>query len=109
MSWQDYERGERDRAIEALGLGEVLSATQTWDPAATAATQGAEATVNVPVAGAAVGDPVLVSHDQFDTEVDAQLIGQVDQAGRVLVRLVNTKALAVNLPSGTLKVLVFKT
>lgn len=88
------------------GLGKVLTATATWDPAATAATQGAEVSTTIAVAGAAVGDGVVVSHSAFLEGQAAILRASVSAPGVVTVRLINTTAVAVNLATGTLKVWV---
>lgn len=87
--------------------GRVLRGTATWDPAATAATQGAEVSTTVAVAGAVVGDPVVVSHSALGV-LAAILHGHVTAPGVVTVRLINTTAVAVNLPTGTLTVFVHK-
>jgi hypothetical protein len=85
-----------------------LVGTATWDPAATAATQGAVVTTTVAVTGAAVGDPVSVSHTSFTNAQAAVLEAHVSSADTVSVKLVNTTAVAVDLTTGTLKVVVFK-
>lgn len=84
-----------------------LVGSATWDPAATAATQGAEVSTTVTVTGAAVGDPVIVSHSAF-SGLAAVLVGQVTSTNTVTVRLINTTAVAVDLATGTLTATVIK-
>lgn len=93
------------RIRQQLGNARIRQASAVWNPAATAATQGAEVSTTIPVPGASPGDPVAVSHDQLGV-LAATLHGRVSAAGVVTVRLVNTTAVAVDLPSGTLNVAV---
>ena len=104
MSFQNYERAQLAKVRNA-----ILQASTTWDPAATAATQGAEVSTTIAVPGAAVGDCVLVGHTGFLGAVAAELEGVVSAADTVKVRVINTTAVAVDVPSGTLRVTVFKT
>jgi len=85
-----------------------LAGSKTWDPAATAATQGALVSDTVTVTGAVAGDTCLASHTAFDGSLAAVLDAHVSAADTVTVKLINTTATAVNLATGTLKVLVFK-
>lgn len=85
-----------------------LSGSVTWDPAATAATQGAQVTTTVTVTGAVVGDSVVVSHTSFTGSLAAVLVGSVSAPDTVSVRLINTTAVAQDLTTGTLKAIVFK-
>jgi hypothetical protein len=105
MSWQEQDE-QRYQATKAL-TG-VLSGFKTWDPAATAASQGAKVTTTVPVPGAALGDGVNVAHTAHIGGQAAILAAYVSAAGVVTVDLINTTAVAVDLATGTLKVLVFK-
>lgn len=87
----------------AIGSGTAitkhLSATTTWDPASVAA--GAQATTTVAVAGAALGNTVVVS---FSLDLQGmQLTGYVSSAGNVTVVLRNGTAGAIDLGSGTLR------
>jgi hypothetical protein len=108
VSFQDYERGQLKKVSDKVGgLVTTLRATATWDPAATAATQGAAVTTTVPVPGAAVGDAVHVAFSQVIPD-NAILTGHVSAADTVTVKLANLTAAAVNLASGTVKVIVFK-
>lgn len=100
--FQDYERKRLQQFKDSFGR-----ATKTWDPAATAATQGAEVSTTVNVTGAAVGDSVAVGHTSALGA--AFLAAAVTSAGVVTVRLINTTAVAVDLATGTLSVVVFKT
>jgi hypothetical protein len=90
-----------------LNAARRLTASATWDPAATAATQGAEVSTTVAVPGAQVGDACAVSHTALGA-LAATLHAHVTSADVVTVRLINTTAVAVNLPTGTLKVEVFR-
>ena len=85
-----------------------LSGTKTWDPAATAATQGAKVSTTVTVTGAAVGDTVVVAHTAHIGGQAAILQGYVSAADTVTVDLINTTAAAVDLATGTLRVDVWK-
>jgi hypothetical protein len=101
MSWTAFERAQ----VKALAAGRLL-ASKTWDPPATAGSQGAEATTTVPVLGAKVGDPVAVG---FSQALGAAILqGEVRANDVVTVRLVNTTAAAVDLASGTLTVTVYR-
>lgn len=110
MSWQDAERAAlKTQATDKLGgITKTLTASATWDPAATAATQGAEVSTTIPVPGAVVGDPVIGGHTGFVGGVAAILAFSVSAADVVKARVVNTTAVAVDVPSGTLKVTVIK-
>jgi hypothetical protein len=97
----------RDSGLVGV-IPQCLTATATWDPAATAATQGAEVSTTVTVTGAAVGDIVKVAHTAFLGAQAAILVGCVSAADTVKVRLINTTAVAVDLATGTLRVVVEK-
>lgn len=101
-----FQTAVSNRLKELANLAGALKATATWNPAATAATQGAEVTTTVTVAGAVVGDAVVVSHSSALGA--AVLRGDVTAPNTVTVRLVNTTAVAVDLATGTLKVIVLK-
>jgi hypothetical protein len=103
MSFQTYERAQLAKLRNA-----ILQASATWDPAATAATQGAEVSTTIAVPGAAVGDTVLVGHTGFLGAVAAELEASVSAADTVKVRIINTTAAAVDVPTGTLRVTVIK-
>jgi spore coat protein U-like protein len=105
MAWQEYVRQQIARLDN---LRDALRATAVWDPPATAATQGAQVTTTVTVPGAAVGDMVVVSHSSMAAGSAVAIDGIVTAANTVTVRLINETAAAVDLASGTLKVLVFK-
>lgn len=105
MSWQ--EQINQNWAKLGRLLNGVLSTETTWDPAATAATQGAEVTTTVTVTGATPGDAVQASHPGI-VGLAAIIVGQVTAADTVTVRVINTTAVAVNVPSGILRVTVFK-
>lgn len=103
MSWQDFER----KLLRRYTTDVTLHGSKTWDPVATAATQGAEVNTTVTVTGAAVGDRVIVNHTSALGA--AILVGAVTSPNTVTVRLVNTTAVAVDLATGTLNVTVIKT
>lgn len=84
-----------------------LHGSKTFDWPATSATQGAEQTTTVNVAGAVVGDAVIATHSTLTTQA-AILQAYVSAAGVVTVRLINTTAAAVDLASGTLRVAVLR-
>ena len=89
--------------IHSLGQGQAAT-TATWDPGSIAT--GAEAVTEVTVTGAALGDFVLVS---FSLDVqDLTLTAAVTAANTVTVQLSNLTGGAINLASGTVKVLVLK-
>lgn len=93
---------------KVAGLGTSLRATQAWDPAATAATQGAEVSTTVAVPGAAIGDVVLVSHSGIVASDAVTIAGKVTAPDVVTVEITNTTAAAVNVATGTIKVIVLK-
>ena len=85
----------------AAGTGD----TTTWDPGAIAS--ASFASKDITVTGAALLDFALAS---FSLDVqDLQLDAQVTAANTVTVTLYNNTGGSVNLASGTVKVLVFKT
>lgn len=89
--------------IGSFGVGQVATTT-TWDPGSI--TSGSFESKNVTVSGAALGDFVLAS---FSLDVvDLAVSAQVTAANTVTVTLYNLTGSAVNLSSGTLKVLVLK-
>lgn len=90
-----------------LKAAQRLTATATWDPAATAATQGAVVSTTVAVPGALVGDACSVSHTALGA-LAAIIVAHVTAPDVVTVRLINTTAVAVDLPTGTLRVEVFR-
>jgi hypothetical protein len=87
------------------GIKRVLSATATWDP--TSLADGASGATVVGVTGAAVGDPVFVGFSSL-TAGNWQISGTVSSADNVTVSLFNKTGGTVDLPSGTLRVTVFK-
>lgn len=89
--------------IHSLGVGQA-AATTTWDPGSIAA--GAEEVKEITVSGAALGDFVLVS---FSLDIqDLTLTAAVTAANTVTAQLSNLTGGAIDLSSGTLKVLVLK-
>ncbi len=82
-----------------------VAASATWDPGSIAV--GAKTSTTVTVAGAALGDFVLAS---FSLDIQELLLSaSVSAANTVEVVLGNLTSAAVDLASGTLKVIVFKT
>lgn len=111
MGWQ-VDRSRLDALESALGGGStgapaisLLKKTAVWDPASLAA--ATESTTTVAVAGASMGDAVNVG---FSTLLPAgvALRGHVSASGVVTVTLRNNTGGAVDLASGTLKVVVAK-
>jgi hypothetical protein len=88
----------------------ALYATATWDPAScpsyVAASGASHISVDTTVAGAALGDIVLVSSN-LDL-VDIQLSGSVTVKNVVTAVIANHTGSAVNLDSHTLKIVVLK-
>jgi hypothetical protein len=85
-----------------------LTGSATWNPAATAATQGARVSTTVTVTGAVAGDTCQASHTAFDGSQAAFLDAHVTAADTVTVYLINTTAVAVDMATGTVKVVVWK-
>jgi hypothetical protein len=82
-----------------------LAASDTWDPASVA--DGDQATTTITVTGAVLGNFVIAS---FSLDLQGlQLTAYVSAADTVTVVLSNNTGGAVNLSSGTLRVLVFDT
>ena len=89
--------------IHSMAVGQAATTT-TWNPASIAS--GASESKEVTVTGAALGDFALVS---FNLDVqDITLTADVTAANTVTAVLANNSGGAVNLASGTLKVLVIK-
>lgn len=90
--------------LHSFAQGQV-GYTETWDPGSIAAA-GYEAE-DVTVPGAAVGDYVMVSLTTMVTNA-MMISGHVSAADTVKVVLFNPTAGAIDIDSGTLAVLVFK-
>lgn len=90
--------------LHSVAVGQ-LQQTTTWNPSSIAALSYETTDVTVP--GAAVEDFVLVKMNTILTD-DMMISGHVSAANNVRVVLFNPTAGAVNLGSGTLGVLVFK-
>lgn len=86
-------------------IGSILSGSATWDPPSIA--DGAIASVNITVTGAAVGDYAVASHSALGS-VDALLVANVIAADSVRAILFNKNGAALDVASGTVRVLVFK-
>lgn len=80
--------------------------TATWDPASVAV--GGSTSTTVTVVGAAVGDKVLVSLDTMGAN-DLMISAHVQATNVVRVVLFNPSSAAVDVTSGTVSVLVFRT
>lgn len=88
-------------AVRSLSSG-MLSGSSAWDPGAIA--DGDEEALDIAVAGAALGDFVLVS---FSLDVaDLVLTAQVTASGVVTAQLANNTGGAVDLGAGTVYVRV---
>lgn len=90
--------------IHSVAVGQVAW-TMTWNPASIAAGSYEGKTITVP--GAAVGDFVIASLSTMLTN-DMMISGHVRAADSVRVILFNPTAAPINLGSGTVSVLVFK-
>lgn len=84
---------------------QALTGTATWDPGALA--NGATTNTNVTVQGAAVGDACSVTFSPIGTR-NMLINAHVAAANTVRVVLLNHEGAAVDLPSGTVRVWVFK-
>lgn len=83
-----------------------LTATATWNPANMAA-DGNVVSTTITVTGAAVGDVCYASHDQIGAN-DVLVSAHVQAADTVRVLLQNKTGGALDIASGTLRVLVWK-
>lgn len=89
--------------IHTLGVGQAAVA-QTWDPSSVGSLAVVSTTVTVP--GAALGDFV---HASFSLSLGGLMLSAyVSAANIVTVSLFNPTTAAIDLSSGTLKVLVLK-
>ena len=89
--------------IHSLAVGQV-EVTATWNPDSIA--NGASASTTVTVSGAALGDYAVAS---FSLDLSGlTLSAYVSATNTVTVVLSNLTGAAVNLASGTVSVLVFK-
>lgn len=85
----------------------ALTASGTYDPA-NMPTDGSGTSTTIACAGAAVGDPCVASLTSIGVN-QVSITAFVDQADRVRVSLINKTGGALDIASGTLKVIVFKT
>ena len=89
--------------VHSMGVGQAATTT-TWDPGSIAS--GAEEAKEVTVTGAALGDFVLFS---FSLDVaDLTFTAAVTATNTVTAQFSNLTGSAVDLGSGTLRVLVLK-
>jgi len=88
----------------SLALRLIAAVSVTWDPASLI--DGAGETKSITVAGAALGDIVLVA-PPYDMQ-DIVFSGYVQAANTVEIRIQNESAATVNLGSGTWKVIVLR-
>ena len=94
--------GANDSEIQVIGS--ALAGSATWDPGSIA--DGDEEATDITVTGAALGDFVLAS---FSLDVaDLVLTAQVTAANTVTAQLANNTGGAVDLGSGTVRVLVLR-
>src|SRR5262245_14255465 len=89
----------------ATTIPTLLTATLTWNPASLA--NGANVSQDVTVPGAAVGDAVAAGFSGI-TAAGWRLTGNVRATNTVSVLLTNNTGSTVDLPSGTLTVIVLK-
>lgn len=90
--------------LDSLVLRLIAIASVTWDPASLA--DGAGETKSITVAGAALGDVVLVA-PPYDMQ-DFVFSGYVQAADTVEIRIQNESTAIVDLASGTWKVVVWR-
>jgi len=90
--------------LHSFAVGQVAY-TATWDLSSIASAGYEAKSITVP--GAAVGDFVLASHNKILTD-DLMISGNVSATDTVQVIIFNPSAGDVDLDSGTLSVLVFK-
>jgi len=90
--------------LGSLALRLIAVASATWDPASLI--DGAGETKSITVAGAALGDIVLVA-PPYDMQ-DFVFSGYVQAANTVEIRIQNESTATVNLGSGTWKVIVLR-
>lgn len=90
--------------LHSFAVGQIAW-SETWDAASIAA--GSYEAEDVTVPGAAVDDYVMVSLNTMVTN-DMMISGHVSAADTVKVILFNPTSGAIDLASGTLSVLVFK-
>lgn len=83
----------------------VLSASTTWDPASTA--DGAVASATITVTGALTTDCAIAAFSNIGSR-NYEICAFVESSNTVRVVLTNRSGGAVDLSSGTLKVMVFK-
>lgn len=90
--------------IHSLAVGQI-AVTLVWNPASVGSLAVITTTVTVP--GAALGDLVLAS---FSLDLAGLILSyNVSSTNTVTITLFNPTAAAIDLASGTVKVLVFKT
>lgn len=93
-------------ASSAGMIATVIVGTLNWNPASLA--NGASASVDVPVQGAVVGDPATVGFAGITT-AGWRVTANVRAANIASVLLTNNTGSTVDLPAGTLTVVVLKT
>jgi hypothetical protein len=86
---------------------DIFVYTATYDPGNAATGSGTFASSDVTVPGVALGDAVLSVSFSLDT-VDAVLAAAVTAANTVTVTVLNNTAGAVNLASGTIRLVIAK-
>ena len=92
-----------DLAVTGAFVG-ILTGSVTWDPA-TSIADGDEEAKDVTVTGAALGDFCLVSHDA--DVLDLTLTASVTAANTVTCILANNTGGAIDVATGTTRVIVF--
>lgn len=86
-------------------IPQLLTATKAWNPGSVADAASTSTAVDVP--GANMGDVVMVGHSKA-LDAGVWLAGAVTEYGVVTVTLANLSGGAFNLPSGTLRVCVWR-
>ena len=105
--WNELKAHEKlDRIVKGDYIFRLIgTATSTWDPGNLIDAAG-ETSAGITVAGATVGDIVLVA-PPYDMQ-DMVYSGYVQAADTVEIRIQNEGAATVNLASGSWKVAVFR-
>jgi hypothetical protein len=106
VSWLYFinDAGTDVEVASANVVKQALTATATWNPGSIA--DAAVASTTITVTGAAVGDIAYATHDQFGA-VDVLISAHVQAADTVRVVFMNKTGGALDVASGTLRVVVW--
>lgn len=99
----------RGTRINLQSLAAGYEYAGAWTPGSLAVFPFGTLTTDIPIPGVALGDFVLVTFDSTVTSEQVLFNGYVAVAGTVRVALRNLGNVILNLGTGTLRVLVFKT